>query len=166
MWNSFEYRSNGWWKFCNVHWGDPVIYSAARNQTLKSTKISWRPSEQLGQCRGSVSRESRAFGKHAHCLSEMLNLCFSAHLSMTWRRTNVKGIFFPRGWIAYIIMIKATLFNSLPWTTECMAPVVLDLSLSHPSCHSSWWAVCLETAKGPQGEAMCSCKSRGAEESR
>lgn len=36
------------------------------------------------------------------------------------------------------------------YATRCIEPlnaVILDLSLLHPSCHSSWWAVCLETAE-------------------
>lgn len=42
--------------------GNPVIYSAARNQTFKSTKISGRPSEQFW----SVQRFGEQVALYAH----------------------------------------------------------------------------------------------------
>lgn len=89
MSESFEYRPKGWWKLCeNLPVENPVIYSAARSQTLKSIQNQLEATGTAGAVpsAGWAEKNMRATaGTDAKSVPQQ-------DLSTTRTRTNVKSV--------------------------------------------------------------------------
>lgn len=152
IWKRFQYRSNGWWKFCNIHLGKIQLF--IQQQGLKVNQI------QLEASRGTASATKAFADQEVWAFLESISTdlvfltvnvlqlccCICPWPLHSLKEDKYKDKFPTERNQSTLLWLK------LLYAAFCLAPLKAWLplhltSVAHiPSCHSTWWAVCLETA--------------------